>query len=167
MFLKAWKMSDDTVVIHDPKCGHRKPAKSGRGLTYTAVVADGKSEYLSKEAFAKDYWKAQELTVLDPFQGLSFMPCCDELPVQEPQPAKRAKGKTPTAPRVTGHKQWSSKAITPVMAGFTAWIAREFPELKVKADDEKMIRLVTIASKAYNFYQKSDLNPNNETTDAA
>jgi hypothetical protein len=39
------------------------------------------------------------------------------------------------------------------MTGFATWIAREFPELG-PIDP----RLVTIASKAYRYFQASDLN---------
>jgi hypothetical protein len=153
MFLKAWKMSDDTVTIHDPKCGHRKPARTGRNA-YTEIVADGKSEYLSKEAFAVEYWQLQELQVLDPFQGLNFMPCCDELQVREP---KKAKAKAAT-PRVTGHRQWANKPVPQAMLQFSQWIAREFPEI-AQIDP----RLVMIASKAYGAFQKSDMRVRDDT----
>ena len=39
------------------------------------------------------------------------------------------------------------------MTGFTAWIEREFPEF-----GEVDPRLVTVASKAYRYFQSSDLN---------
>lgn len=154
MFLKAWKMPDDTVIIHDPACKHRKPAKTGRNA-YAAIVADGKSEYLSKEAFAVDYWKRQDLQVLDPFQSLNFMPCCDELPVQEPKP----KGKQPKAakpPRIIGHRAYAAKQPPEAMVQFAAWIEREFKE-ELGEIKERDVRLVMIASKCYNWFQSSDM----------
>jgi hypothetical protein len=44
------------------------------------------------------------------------------------------------------------------MVGFTAWIAQEFPELNIDPDNEREMRLVMIASKAYSYYQATDAN---------
>jgi hypothetical protein len=66
----------------------------------------------------------------------------------EPKPAKE--------PRVTGHRSYATKEITPAMVRFTQWIEREYADLFPKGVDA---RLVMIASKAYGAFQSSDLNP--------
>jgi len=65
-------------------------------------------------------------------------------------PAK-ANGKAPAGE--SGHRRYLTANVPTAMVGFTAWIEREFPEFgKLDA------RLVTVASKAYRYFQKSDLN---------
>jgi len=62
---------------------------------------------------------------------------------------------TPKPERVTGHRAYVDKPIPDAMVKFTAWIEREFSDLYPDGVDP---RLVTIASKAYRFFQVSDLN---------
>jgi hypothetical protein len=62
----------------------------------------------------------------------------------------------PKVERVTGHRSYATKEITPAMIRFTEWINREYADLYPKGVDA---RLVMIASKAYGFFQASDLNP--------
>jgi len=176
MKLNAWNMTDGTVAIHEATCKHRKPAKSGgKGPWQQDQVEFGRdpdaTDWTSKEAFAFDYWNNGILEEyegehgegsFEVFQGMDFKPCCDELPTNEPEPEPEKKGKSkskaPKEPRVIGHRAWATKAITPAMVKFTQWIAREYPELEVDPDDEDTMRLVMIASKAYGFFQSSDLN---------
>lgn len=66
-------------------------------------------------------------------------------PVAETKPVK-----------VTGHRAYATKPVPRAMVGFTAWIAREFPELGKLSDRDA--RLVMIASKSYRAFQSSDLN---------
>jgi len=54
----------------------------------------------------------------------------------------------------TGHRAYATKPVTDAMVKFTEWINREFPELGGDVD----ARLVMIASKAYKWFQSSDLN---------
>lgn len=162
MLLKAWDMSDGTTVIHDATCKHRKPMKTGKAPTAVELVADGKQDFLSKEAFATDYWAGADSKPKDGniFEGMDFKPCVDTLPEREPKPATKAKGKTAAAakePRVLGHKAYATKAVPGAMVQFTEWIAREYPELKVDKTKDRDRRLIMIASKAYTFFQKSDL----------
>jgi hypothetical protein len=44
------------------------------------------------------------------------------------------------------------------MVGFTAWIAREYPDLEIDPDSDNDMRIVMIASKAYSYFQSSDMN---------
>jgi hypothetical protein len=55
----------------------------------------------------------------------------------------------------TGARQWAAKPIPEAMIGFTAWIAETYPEFaaSVDFDAEVTARLVTVASKAYKYYQ--------------
>jgi hypothetical protein len=77
----------------------------------------------------------------------------------ESRPAPKPAGKPAKEPRVTGHRQWATKPVTPAMLKFSTWIEREFPELgKVTGDRDQ--RLIMIASKAYTAFQSSDLNDN-------
>jgi len=63
----------------------------------------------------------------------------------------KANGKAPASE--SGHRRYLTANVPTAMVGFTAWIEREFPEFgKLDA------RLVTVASKAYRYFQKSDLN---------
>lgn len=63
----------------------------------------------------------------------------------------------------SGPGNYGTKDIPRAMVGFTKWIAREYPGLGIalgengRADD-RTERLVTIASKAYRYFQSSDLN---------
>jgi len=80
----------------------------------------------------------------------------------KPSPAPKAapaEPKTPAEPKVTGPAIWATKEVTPAMANFTRWIAREYPDLKIDTKPgSRDARLVMIASKAYRFFQASDLN---------
>jgi hypothetical protein len=78
-----------------------------------------------------------------------------ELEKSAPAKAKAKAAKTPAEPRVTGYRAWATKPVTPAMEKFSTWIRREFPEVADKVDD----RVVMIASKAYGYFQSSDLNP--------
>jgi hypothetical protein len=74
-------------------------------------------------------------------------------------PAKATPAPAPKPAKVTGARAYAEKPVTPAMANFTRWIAREFPELHVDSQkDSRDARLVMIASKAYGFFQSSDLN---------
>jgi hypothetical protein len=69
---------------------------------------------------------------------------------------EKAKQKAaPKEPRVTGHRMWATKEIPGAMLRFTKWINREFPEFGGDVDP----RVVMVASKAYRYFQNSDLNP--------
>jgi len=172
-------MSDGNIWIHKKGCSHRKPNKTNKNPPWPQEqVEKGDFDWSSKEAFCTDYWYngiAEEWETdhpgekYDVFQCMEFRPCCDELPDNEPEPEPEKKQKTaPKAPkekRVTGHRQWAAKPIPSAMAYFTRWIAREFPELDIDPEDDVNQRLVTIASKAYGYFQGSDLNA--ERRDAA
>jgi hypothetical protein len=56
------------------------------------------------------------------------------------------------------HRQYATKDVTPTMAKFSTWIAREFPELGDTMSPRDQ-RLIMIASKTYSDFQSSDLNP--------
>jgi hypothetical protein len=164
MFLKAWNMSDGTVVIHEATCKHRKPSRTGRPPQMQDQVDDGSQEWLSKEAYGFDYWNNGILEEyeaehgkgsFDVFQSMDFKPCCDELPLHEPKLGKKKGKKAAAEPRVTGHRQWAAKPVPRAMLQFSTWIEREFPDVVGKNVDP---RLVMIASKAYGHFQKSDLN---------
>jgi hypothetical protein len=85
---------------------------------------------------------------------------------RKPAPRKPAANKTapkpaPAKTAPTGARIWASKDVTPAMAGFTKWIAKNFPELKVDAKPgSRDARLVMIASKAYRYFQASPENTN-------
>jgi hypothetical protein len=66
--------------------------------------------------------------------------------------------KAPKPERVTGHRAWATKEVTPAMVKFSRWIEREYPELFPKGIDD---RLVMIASKAYGYFQSSDMSLGN------
>jgi hypothetical protein len=170
MFLLGWNMSDGNVVIHRKGCTHRKPSptrQTGKPPFAQDQIEFGEQEYLSKEAFAYDYWNngiLQEYEAehgegtFDVFQGMNFQNCCDDLQLNEPEPepVKGKKGKAkPKSERVTGYRAWATKPITSAMVGFTAWIAEAYPELDVDPNSDREMRLVMIASKAYGFYQGS------------
>jgi hypothetical protein len=61
-----------------------------------------------------------------------------------------------TPVRESGHRAWATKDVPRAMVQFARWIAREYPDLY--PDGEVDARLVMIASKAYRFFQSSDLN---------
>jgi hypothetical protein len=160
MFLKAWNMSDGTVTIHEAHCKHRKPSAKTKPAAQE-MVDDGTQEWMSKEAYCFDYWNNGILEEYeaehgkgsyDVFQGMDFKPCCDELPEHEPKKTKSGKA---ASTRVIGHRQWATKPIPRAMLQFTEWIEREFADVFGENVDP---RLVMIASKAYGFFQKSDLN---------
>jgi hypothetical protein len=158
MLLKAWDMSDGTTVIHMATCKHRKPMKTGKPPLAVELVADGKQDFLSKEAFATDYWAGADSKPKDGnvFDGMDFKPCVDELPEREPKPAKGTKkAAAAKEPRVLGHKAYATKELPRAMRQFSDWIAREYPEMGKITDRDK--RLIMIASKAYTFFQKSDM----------
>jgi hypothetical protein len=98
-----------------------------------AATRAAKAEAIKKqsEALARELAKAQK---------------------SKPAPAEKA----PKAERVTGHRSYATKEITPAMIRFTEWIEREYADLFPKGVDA---RLVMIASKAYGHFQSSDLNP--------
>jgi hypothetical protein len=168
MYLLGWNMSDGNVVIHRKGCSHRKPNRSGtKGPIAQDQIEMGEQDWLSKEAFCYDYWNNGILGEyeaengegsFDVFQSMEFKNCCDELPLNEPKPVKGAKGKKSSTPRVIGHRAWATKPITPAMVGFTAWIAREYPDLEIDPDSDNDMRIVMIASKAYSYFQSSDMN---------
>jgi hypothetical protein len=56
-----------------------------------------------------------------------------------------------------GHRAWATKPVPSAMTQFTEWIAREYPELELDPTDGREQRLVMIASKAYRYFQGSDL----------
>lgn len=58
--------------------------------------------------------------------------------------------------RVTGHRAYATKEISPACAQYAKWISREYPELYPTIDDVDA-RLLMIATKAYRWFQKSDL----------
>jgi hypothetical protein len=173
-------MSDGTVVIHRKGCSHRKPNKNrqtGKPPFAQDQIEFGNDEFLSKEAFCFDYWNngiLQEYEAehgegtFDVFQSMNFSNCCDDLPLNEPkpEPVKGKKGKAKSE-RVTGYRAWATKPITSAMVGFTAWIAEAYPELDVDPDSEREMRLVMIASKAYNYYQSSPENKERNANIAA
>lgn len=74
-----------------------------------------------------------------------------------PAPAKApANGKAPASAKAEpGYRAYATKEIPSAMTGFAAWISREFKDIFPDGVDP---RLVTIASKAYRYYQSSDLN---------
>jgi len=92
-------------------------------------------------------------------------------PVEETQAFKDALAaalaaelaKRPAKPE-SGYRAWATKDVPSAMVYFAKWISREFPELGIELNpetgraDEKLERLVTIASKAYKYFQASDLN---------
>lgn len=56
----------------------------------------------------------------------------------------------------TGARQWAAKPIPEAMVGFTAWIGETYPEFAaagIDFDADATARLVTVASKAYKYYQ--------------
>jgi hypothetical protein len=159
MYLLAWNVNSD-IVIHRKGCTHRKPKGPYDQVEF------GEQDYLSKEAFAYDYWNNGILAeyesehgkgTFDIWQGMDFKNCTDDLQENEPKPDSPAKGKAKST-RVTGAQQWATKPITSAMVGFTAWIAANYPALEVDPKSDRDMRLVMIASKAYGYYQASEEN---------
>ena len=172
MFLKAWNMSDGTVHIHEARCGHRRPQKTGRPPWQQEQVEFGKVDWTSKEAFCFDYWnngileeyerEHGELS-FDIWQGMEWKPCTDDLqdnePVEaEPEPEPRrgkaggkARAKTP---RQTGHRSYLTKPVPQAMLDYTAWLEREYADLYPNGLDP---RLVMVSLRGYSYFQRSDL----------
>jgi hypothetical protein len=81
-------------------------------------------------------------------------PAASKAATGKPAPAKAATAKpAPAEPTGPSYRAYITKPVPSAMTGFTAWIAREFPEF-----GELDPRLVTVASKCYRHFQKSDLN---------
>jgi len=172
MYLKAWNMSDGTVHIHEARCQHRRPQKTGRPPFAQEQVEHGKVDWSSKEAFCFDYWNngiLQEYEAehgensFDIWQGMEWKPCTDSLqdnePLEEPEPnpkpapAKpRSKGTSTRAEHGTGHIAWATKPIPADLVDYTEWLEENFPEV---GDIDP--RIVAIAVRTYRFFQKSNL----------
>jgi len=157
MFLMAWRVSD-SVIIHRKGCSHRKPREADQ-------IEMGQFDWTSKEAFASDHWsdinndhKDEEGFKPYLWEEMDFKNCTDDLPEYEPQPAQKGKAKANGTKRVTGAQQWAAKPIPRAMVQFTQWIAREYPGLEIDPSDDATMRIVMIASKAYGYFQSSDLN---------
>lgn len=72
-----------------------------------------------------------------------------------PAPEAEANGKAPAPAKAEpGHRRYATAEVPSAMVGFTKWIRREFPEWDTFTTE----RQVTISSKAYRYFQSSDLN---------
>ena len=78
----------------------------------------------------------------------------------KPAPAKAngdkpSTGSAPATDKAPSYRRYATAEAPAAMVGFSKWISREFKDVFPDGVDP---RLVTIASKAYRYYQASDLN---------
>lgn len=179
MYLKAWNMSDGNVHIHEARCKHRRPTRTGNPPFMQEQVEFGKTDWPSKEAFCFDYWNNGILEEyehehgegsFDIWQCMEWKPCTDSLQDNEPLEVEeeevskpksgsnghgKAKGaKTPKPPRQTGHRAYLTKPIPSDMLAYARWIEEEFADTFPDGVDA---RKVYIALRAYGAFQKSDI----------
>jgi hypothetical protein len=169
MRLFAWNMTDGTVHIHEARCGHRRPQKTGRPPLQQEQVEFGKVDWGSKESFCFDYWNNGILEEyerehgefsFDIWQNMEWKPCTDSLqdnePLEvEPEPAKpRTKTKS-TTPRVSGHRGYLTKPIPLDMMKYSRWLEENFSDTFPNGVDP---RTVMIAVRTYKYFQPSDFN---------